>query len=75
MKKKSFFKSGSGSRKAFVSTFQDKKELVEVLNANNNSDIKDTIFHKSSENMEELKNNSVSLTVTSPPYNLSLIHI
>ena len=70
MKKKSFFKSGSGSRKAFVSTFQDKKELVEVLNANNNSDIKDTIFHKSSENMEELKNNSVSLTVTSPPYNI-----
>ena len=70
MKKKSFFKSGSGSRKAFVSKFQDKKELVEVLNANNNSDIKDTIFHKSSENMEELKNNSVSLTVTSPPYNI-----
>ena len=70
MKKKSFFKSGSGSRKAFVSTFQDKKELVEVSNANNNSDIKDTIFHKSSENMEELKNNSVSLTVTSPPYNI-----
>ena len=70
MKKNSFFKSGSGARKAFVSTFQDKTELKEVIYSNNKSKIIDEIFHKSSENMEELENNSVSLTVTSPPYNI-----
>ena len=70
MKKNSFFKSGSGARKAFVSTFQDKTELKEVIDSNNKSKIIDEIFHKSSENMEELENNSVSLTVTSPPYNI-----
>ena len=70
MKKNSFFKSGSGARKAFVSNFQDKTELKEVINSNNKSKIVDKIFHKSSENMEELENNSVSLTVTSPPYNI-----
>ena len=31
MKKSSFFKSGSGSRKAFVSSFQNEKELKELL--------------------------------------------
>ena len=70
MKKNSFFKSGSGARKAFVSNFQDKTELKEVKDSNNKSKIIDEIFHKSSENMEELENNSVSLTVTSPPYNI-----
>ena len=52
MKKNSFFKSGSGARKAFVSNFQDKTELKEFLDANNKSKIVDEIFHKSSENME-----------------------
>src|SRR5210317_1267839 len=70
MKKKSYFKSGSGTRKAFVSTFQNKTELKEVIDSNNKSQIIDKIFHKSSENMQELENNSVSLTVTSPPYNI-----
>ena len=70
MKKNSFFKSGSGARKAFVSNFQDKTELKEVIDSNNKSKIIDEIFHKSSENMEELEDNSVSLTVTSPPYNI-----
>ena len=31
MKKSSFFKSGSGSRKAFVSSFQNEKELNEKI--------------------------------------------
>ena len=70
MKKKSYFTSGSGARKAFVSSFQDKTELNEVIDSNNESKIIDKIFHKSSENMSELENNSVSLTVTSPPYNI-----
>ena len=70
MKKKSYFTSGSGARKAFVSSFQDETELNEVIDSNNESKIIDKIFHKSSENMSELENNSVSLTVTSPPYNI-----
>jgi len=70
MKKKSYFTSGSGARKAFVSSFQDKTELQEVIDFNNKSNILDKIFHKSSENMQELENNSISLTVTSPPYNI-----
>ena len=70
MKKKSYFTSGSGARKAFVSSFLDKSELNEVIDSNNESKIIDKIFHKSSENMSELENNSVSLTVTSPPYNI-----
>jgi site-specific DNA-methyltransferase (adenine-specific) len=70
MKKKSYFTSGSGARKAFVSSFQDKTELKEVIDFNNKSNILDKIFHKSSENMHELENNSISLTVTSPPYNI-----
>ena len=70
MKKNSFFKSGSGTRKAFVSTFQDKAELKEISELNNISKIKDEIFHKSSEDMQELENNCVSLTITSPPYNI-----
>ena len=70
MKKNSFFKSGSGSRKAFVSSFQNEKELTEIQQDNNSSLIKNKIFNKSSENMEELVDNCVALTVTSPPYNI-----
>ena len=70
MKKNSFFKSGSGSRKAFVSNFQNEKHLKEIIQDNNSSLIKDKIFNKSSENMNELVNNCVSLTITSPPYNI-----
>ena len=70
MKKSSFFKSGSGSRKAFVSSFQNEKELKEIHQDNNTSSVKNEIFNKSSENMEELVDNCVSLTVTSPPYNI-----
>ena len=70
MKKSSFFKSGSGSRKAFVSTFQNEQELKEIQQDNNSSLVKNEIFNKSSENMEELVDNCVSLTVTSPPYNI-----
>ena len=70
MKKSYFFKSGSGSRKAFLSTFQNEKELKEIQQDNNSSLVKNEIFNKSSENMEELVDNCVSLTVTSPPYNI-----
>ena len=70
MKKSSFFKSGSGSRKAFVSSFQNERELKEIQQDNNFSLVKNEIFNKSSENMEELVDNCVSLTVTSPPYNI-----
>ena len=70
MKKNSFFKSGSGSRKAFVSSFQNKQELKEKHQENNVSLIKNKLFNKSSEDMNELVDNCVSLTVTSPPYNI-----
>ena len=70
MKKNSFFKSGSGSRKAFVSSFQNKQELKEKHQENNISLIENKIFNKSSEDMNELVDNCVSLTVTSPPYNI-----
>ncbi len=70
MKKSSFFKSGSGSRKAFVSSFQKEKELKEIHQDNNTSNVKNEIFNKSSESMKELVDNCVSLTVTSPPYNI-----
>ena len=35
-------------------------------------DIKNKIFHKSSESMDELPDNSVDLIVTSPPYNINI---
>ena len=69
MKKTSFFKIGSGSRKGFVSTFQD-KELKEIFHENNISEIRNQIFTQSSEEMNELIDNCISLTVTSPPYNI-----
>ena len=70
MKKNSFFKSGSGARKAFVSSFQNKQELKEKHQENNVSLIENKLFNKSSEDMNELVDNCVSLTVTSPPYNI-----
>lgn len=69
MKKTSYFKIGSGSRKGFVSKFQD-KELKEVINQNKISKLRNKIITKSSENMNELIDNCISLTVTSPPYNI-----
>ena len=69
MTRKSVFKEGSGSRKGFVSEFQ--KEIKTSKEAKNNkSKIVNKIFNKSSENMEELVDNSVALTITSPPYNI-----
>jgi len=69
MKKTSYFKIGSGSRKGFVSKFQD-KELKEIINQNKISKLRNKIITKSSENMNELIDNCISLTVTSPPYNI-----
>ena len=51
MKKNSYFKSGSGTRKAFVSTFQDKDELKEVSTFNNKSKIKDRTLSKITDEM------------------------
>lgn len=69
MKKTSYFKIGSGSRKGFVSKFQD-KELKETINQNKISKLRNQIITKSSDNMNELIDNCISLTVTSPPYNI-----
>ena len=69
MKKTSYFKIGSGSRKGFVSKFQD-RELNEIINENKISKLRNQIITKSSENMNELIDNCISLTVTSPPYNI-----
>ena len=69
MSKESVFKDGSGSRKGFVSKFQTKTNF-ETQSENNISKIKNKIFNKSAENMSELVDNCVSLTITSPPYNV-----
>ena len=69
MVKKSVFKEGSGSRKGFVSEFQDDLESKNT-SKNNTSKVKNKIINKSSENMEELVDNCIALTVTSPPYNI-----
>tara|TARA_B100001996_G_scaffold24813_1_gene19224 strand:+ start:118 stop:954 length:837 start_codon:yes stop_codon:yes gene_type:complete len=69
MVKKSVFKEGSGSRKGFVSEFQNDLERKDT-SKNNTSKIKNKIINKSSENMEELDDNCIALTVTSPPYNI-----
>ena len=77
MSKESVYKDGSGSRKGFVSKFQTETNF-ETQSENNVSKLKNKIFNKSAEHMGELIDNCVSLTVTSPPYNvvkLSLIHI
>ena len=69
MVKKSVFKEGSGSRKGFVSEFQNDLEPKDT-SKNNTSKIKNKIINKSSENMKELVDNSIALTITSPPYNI-----
>ena len=69
MSKKSVFKEGSGSRKGFVSEFQDEIKPKNT-SKNKTSKVKNKIINKSSENMEELVDNSVALTITSPPYNI-----
>ena len=69
MVKKSVFKEGSGSRKGFVSEFQNDLEPKDT-SKNNTSKVKNKIINKSSENMEELPDNCIALTVTSPPYNV-----
>jgi len=69
MVKKSVFKEGSGARKGFVSEFQD--HIVTKDNSKNNtSKVKNKIINKSSENMKEIVDNCVALTITSPPYNI-----
>ena len=69
MKKTSYFKIGSGSRKGFISKFQD-QEFKEIIKKNNISKIRNQLFTKSSELMDELVDNCISLTITSPPYNI-----
>ena len=69
MKKTSYFKIGSGSRKGFISKFQD-QEFKETIQENNISKIRNQLFTKSSELMDELVDNCISLTITSPPYNI-----
>ena len=69
MKKKSVFEIGMGSRKGYVSKFQADESKTEIKK-NNDSNKKDLIFNKSAEKMDDLVDNCVSLTVTSPPYNV-----
>jgi len=69
MKKKSVFETGMGSRKGYVSKFQVDESKTEIIK-NNESTHKDLIFNKSAEKMDDLIDNCVSLTVTSPPYNV-----
>ena len=69
MKKKSVFETGMGSRKGYVSKFQVDESKTEIKK-NNESTHKDLIFNKSAEKMDDLVDNCVSLTVTSPPYNV-----
>ena len=58
-----------GSRKGYVSEFQVDESKTNVKN-NKSSDIKNLILNKSAEKMDELIDNCVSLTITSPPYNV-----
>ena len=69
MKKKSVFEIGMGSRKSYVSKFQADESKTEIKK-NNKPTHKDLIFNKSAEKMDDLIDNCVSLTVTSPPYNV-----
>ncbi len=71
---KSSFPFGSGSRKGFKSSFHNQdvemetSELKEIEIKKNKK--VDQIYKKSSESMSELEDNSIALTVTSPPYNV-----
>jgi site-specific DNA-methyltransferase (adenine-specific) len=72
--RRSKFTFGSGSRKGFISNFQIKEQKKSSGESEKKS-IKavreiDIIYQKSSENMTELENNSIPLTITSPPYNI-----
>ena len=69
MGRKSVYEDGMGSRKGFVSRFQVDESKTEIKK-NNKSEIKNLIFNKTSENMDDLVDNCISLTVTSPPYNV-----
>jgi DNA modification methylase len=69
MKKKSVYETGMGSRKGYVSKFQIDESRTDV-DKNNKAKKKNIIFNKSAENMNDLVDNCVSLTITSPPYNV-----
>ena len=69
MSKKSVFETGMGSRKGYVSKFQTDMSKTDV-EKNKKTNKKNIIFNKSAERMDDLIDNCVSLTVTSPPYNV-----
>ena len=69
MSKKSVFETGMGSRKGYVSKFQTDMSKTDV-EKNKMTNKKNIIFNKSAEKMDDLIDNCVSLTVTSPPYNV-----
>ena len=69
MSKKSVFETGMGSRKGYVSKFQTDMSKTDV-EKNKKTKKKNIIFNKSAENMDDLIDNCISLTVTSPPYNV-----
>ena len=69
MSKKSVVETGMGSRKGYVSKFQTDMSKTDV-EKNKQTNKKNIIFNKSAEKMDDLIDNCVSLTVTSPPYNV-----
>ena len=69
MSKKSVFETGMGSRKGYVSKFQTDMSKTDV-EKNKKTNKKNIIFNKSAEKIDDLIDNCVSLTVTSPPYNV-----
>jgi DNA modification methylase len=69
MSKKSVFETGMGSRKGYVSKFQTDMSKTDV-EKNKKTNKKNIIFNKSAEKMDDLIDNCISLTVTSPPYNV-----
>ena len=69
MSKKSVFETGMGSRKGYVSKFQTDISKTDV-EKNKKTNKKNIIFNKSAEKMDDLIDNCISLTVTSPPYNV-----
>jgi site-specific DNA-methyltransferase (adenine-specific) len=69
MSKKSVFETGMGSRKGYVSKFQTDMSKTDV-EKNKKTNKKNIIFNKSAEKMDDLIDNCVSLTITSPPYNV-----
>ena len=68
---KSKFSFGSGTRKGFVSNFQiEDGKPEDDSSVINDPGIVDCIYNKSSEDMSEINDNSIALTITSPPYNV-----